>query len=101
LRTAFFDGSKWRLDPVAPGRGAVDARLLATGATYLLTFQTVVPEQWVAYELDARGRVLHRAVAPGSTVGLPIVEFVGNGVAFRWPSGETAREVLAVWESEP
>lgn len=100
LRTAFFDGSNWRLDPPFGGRGSLDARLVATAGTYLLSFQTVVPEEWVALELDEDGRALHRAsVAVGEANGRPQVDFQGGGVVFRWVAEETQREVAVAWET--
>lgn len=100
LRTAFFDGREWRVDPATGGRGALEARLLATGGTYLLSFESVVPEQWVAWELDARGHVLRRAaIERTGRVERPLVEFLGAGVGFRWPMDSGLRETVAPWET--
>ena len=99
LRTAFFDGSSWRLDPPTGGRGAVDARLIATAGSYLLTLQTVVPEEWVTYELDAEGRQLRRAAIPNSSNERPTIHLEESGISFRWLGGELPRELLAPWET--
>lgn len=100
LRTAFFDGSSWRLDEPYAGRGGLEPHLERASGVFLLSFKTVEPEAWVACELDPWGRLLHRAAVPRASVARPTVEFAGNGVAFRWPGSSTQLEILATWDAE-
>lgn len=101
LRTAFFDGTDWRVDPSSGGRGSLEARFVATSGAYLLGFETVVPEEWVAWEFDDTGRVLGWTSIPREGVERPLIDFVGNGALFRWPAGDAPREVTATWKREP
>jgi len=100
VRTAFFDGRAWRLDEPYAGRGGLEPHLANVSGVFLLSFMTVEPGQWVACELDASGRLLHRAVVARQSGQRPVIDFIGNGVSFSWQGTETAREILATWDSE-
>ncbi len=85
LRTAYFDGASWRLEPPLPGRGAGRAELFAATGGILLRYHSVVPAEWVAVELDPRGRVSRRAAVESSRLEAPLIEALGWGVRFAWP----------------
>lgn len=99
LRTAFFNGTSWRLDPPFAGRGALGVRLADVFGTILLSFETVVPEQWVIIELDATGRALRRASLAHPGGERPLVASEGSEAVFSWLDGESTREVAVVWDS--
>ena len=100
LRTAFFDGRRWRVDSPSGGRGSLEARFVATSGAYLLSFETVVPEIWAAWEFDDTGHVTGRAEIEQDDGPRPMVDRLGSGVAFLRPEGDVVRETAATWKPE-
>jgi hypothetical protein len=98
LRLAFFDGRSWQERKAESGRGVGSPRVTTSRGDLLLSFSSVVPQVWVALELDAAGHVVRRTeLASGQTTD-PWVDSLGYGVRFEWPG---AAPTVISWGARP
>ncbi len=67
VRSAVYSAGRWRIGEVLPGRGGVDAAWETLGSKIFLTYRSVVPDFWSAFEVRSFGsRSSRLASAPGS-----------------------------------
>ncbi len=96
IRTAFFDDRGWRLVDHQSGRGATDPQFQQRGGLLLLSYRTVIPDEWVFGELDTTGVELRRAIVSSSNAYRPAVRWGDGGVRLQWHDldGDSA---IATW----
>lgn len=73
VRTATFDGTKWRSSPPLDGLGAIDAGWQRVDGRLFVTYHSVEPEAWTVIELDREGFVVLQKSVAGEVTDRPLV----------------------------